>query len=72
MKQVYIKFKEDFELYNQDYEDANLIYNKEINMLAINNVKEIKCNGETIKVYYTNKRYEVVYNTNTIIDIVVN
>ena len=40
MKQVYIKFKEDFELYNQDYEDADLIYNKEINMLAINNVKE--------------------------------
>lgn len=72
MKQVYIKFKEDFELYNQDYEDADLIYNKEINMIAINNVKEIKCNGETIKVYYTNNRYEVVYNTNTIIDIVVN
>ena len=72
MKKVYIKFKDDFELFNNDYEDADLIYNKEINMIAISNVKEIKCNGEKIKVYYTNKRYEVVYNTNNIIDIVVN
>lgn len=72
MKKVYIKFKDDFELFNNDYEDADLIYNKEINMVAIDNVKEIKCDGEKIKVYYTNKRYEVVYNTNTIIDIVVN
>lgn len=55
MNKVYINFKKEWSLYNKDYEEENVIYNFENNIVAISNVNEIIYGAETIKIYY-NKR----------------
>lgn len=61
MKQVYIEFKEGYTLCNKDYEEDNIIYNLENNIVAISNVKEVIYNGEAVKIYYKGNEMRAFY-----------
>lgn len=72
MKQVYIKLNDNYAPYNEDHEETNLIYNKELNMLAISKVKEIKYNENGIKVCFGNRNYKYILSAEVIKDFVIN
>lgn len=55
MKNVYINFKDGYACYDKDFEEGNVIYNAENNIVAISNVKEVIYNGEAIEIHSKGK-----------------